>query len=304
MSLDIDKSMEDFIMGNKPKLFLILILVVFLAGCQSYTILNENDMDYPSINPMPDGDEAEIRLFYPHKEENVLLEEVRIVNLENKRLEDVVIDELLKGTRQAGLRKIVPNGVKLLSIYTQGSIVYVNFNKAFIKEKTEEVDEVLIIYSIVNSLTSIEDIDKVQILIEGEKRENFNKHKLNEPLGFSHVLLELPYNSPESIAKEYYDAFLTRDYRKMLAMESTRDVNETGYNVYTSYYETKELGLVHYEINNVEIIKYDSEIIFLYELNLYYSDGRINQNNWMEMNLKYEDNKFFITKIKNYEENK
>ncbi|SCG83703.1 hypothetical protein DW1_2138 [Proteiniborus sp. DW1] len=289
-------------MGNKHKIIASLILFTILVGCQNYTVVHENDVNYPTINPMPEGYQVSICLFFPQKEADILVEEVREVNLENKKLEVVVIEELLKGSRN-GLRNVIPSGTKLLSIHLQGSVAYVNFNKAFIDEKIDESEEVLLIYSIVNSLTAIEDIEKVQILIEGEKREKYNKHKLNEPIDFSNILLEFQYSSPEHIVKEYYGALLARDFRKMFGMESANNVNETRYNIFATYYESKELGLIHYEIDNLEIIKYDNETIIIYGLNLYYTDGRIIKSNWMEMKLKYdyEENQFLITTITNYE---
>lgn len=289
-------------MRYKFKMIPFLILVVFLSGCQSYTTLHENDKNYPPINPTPEGTQVQIHLFYPQKKADVLAKEVRIVNLENRKLEAVVIDELLKGAHKDGLRNVIPNGVKMLSIYTQDSIVYVNFNRALIKEKIEEAEEALIIYSIVNSLTSIKNIDKVQILIEGEMRENYNRYKLNEPIGFSYLILELPYNSPIIKVEEYYDALITKDYRKMFKMESAQYENETRYSIFEMYYQTHNLGLDSYTIDNYEIIKYDNEIILIYDMNFYYSDGRIIRTGWQEMNMKIDDNRFIITKIKSIEQ--
>ncbi|WP_352420092.1 GerMN domain-containing protein [Proteiniborus sp.] len=286
-------------MRYKPKIISILILIVFLSGCQSYTTIHEDDINYPFINPIPKGTQAQINLFFPLKKVDVLAKEIRTVNLENRKLETVVIDELLKGTDNDEFRNVIPNGVKLLSINIQDSIAYVNFNKALINEKVEEVEEALIIYSIVNSLTSIEDIDKVQILIEGEKREKFYIYKLNEPIEFSHLVLDMPYNSPIIKVKEYYNALMERDYRKMFEMESTQYKNETRYNIFELYYETQNRGLVDYEITNYEIIKYDNETILRYEMNLYYSDGSIIKSDWMEINMKYNENQSLIIKIKN-----
>lgn len=287
-------------MGNKLKIIPIIVLVIFLASCQTYTVLHQDDTNYPPINPMPEGYQVDIRLFFPRKEADILVEEVRKVNLENKKLEAVVIEELLKGTHKEGLRNVIPSGAKMLSIHLQGSVAYVNFNKALIKEKIAESEEVLIIYSIVNSLASIEDIDNVQILIEGEKKEKYSNHKLNEPLHFSNLLLKSSYYSPENIVEEYYDALLKRDFRKMFKMGSVHDINESRFDLFETYYEAQELGLANYEINNVEIIKYDSEIILLYELSLYYTDGSIIRGNLLEMNLRYIDNRFVVTTIKSY----
>ncbi len=284
-------------MKYKPKIILVLTLAIFLAGCQSYTTLQENDMNYPSINPTPKGAQVHIHLFYPEKESDILVKEVRIVNLENKNLETVVVNELLKGTNKNELRNIIPDGVKMLSIYTQDSIAYVNFNSALTKEKLGENEEALIIYSIVNSLTSIENIDKVQILIEGERRENFNRYKLNEPIEFSSLIVELPYISPIITVEEYYDALTMGNYKKLFEMESMQHKNEIRYSNYKLYYQFENMGLINCEITDYEIIKYDNETILLYDVNMYYPDDRIIKTGWKEINLKYDNYRFIIENI-------
>lgn len=286
-------------MMNKHKIISILILIIFLVGCQDYIILQEDDINYPPINPTPKGTQVLISLYFPHREIDVLGIENRIVNLENKRIETVVIDELIKGTQKKELRNIFPNGVERLSINVEDSIAYVNYNRALIKEKMEEPEEVLIIYSIVNSLTSLEGIDKVQILIEGEKIENFKKFKINEPIEFSSLITERPYNRPITLVEEYYSALKNRDYRKLFEMESSQYENKTKYNIFELYYERANLGLANYEITDYEIIKYDNEIILLYKLKLYYSDGRITNSGRMEINIKHENNRYYILRIIN-----
>lgn len=283
-------------MKYKYLLILILIPVVFLSGCQSYTTLQENDINYPSINPTPKGSQILIHLYYPEKEMDILTREIRTVNLENDSIETAVINELLKGTYEKRLRNVIPDGVRMLSIDTQNSVAYVNFNKALINERLKEKEEALIIYSIVNSLASIENIDKVQILIEGEKREKFNKYKLNEPIKFSNLMVEVPYISPINKAEEYYNALIAGDYRKMFEMELMQHDNKKKYEEYKLYYQTTNQGLTDYEITDYEIIKYDIETILLYDMNLQYLDGHTVRTGWKELKLKYEDNKLKLDK--------
>ncbi len=101
-------------MGIKPKIMPILLMLTLLFGCQRYTVVNENDINYPKINPMPQGYEVSISLYFPHKEADILVEEVRKVNLEDKKLEAVVMEELLRGTRNSNLRNLIPHGTSML----------------------------------------------------------------------------------------------------------------------------------------------------------------------------------------------
>ena len=50
---------------------------------------------------------------------------------------------------------------------------YVNLSRDFIKKKGS-ISEPIIIYSIVNSLTELDGVKKVQFLIEGEKINEYN----------------------------------------------------------------------------------------------------------------------------------
>ena len=61
----------------------------------------------------------------------------------------------------------LPSGTKILSISTKDGICYVNLNEGFL-EQGYNVTEAVTIYSIVDSLTELSGIVKVQILVNGE----------------------------------------------------------------------------------------------------------------------------------------
>ncbi len=98
-------------------------------------------------------------------------------------IEKSVVTELIKGPTEGGHVRTIPQDTKLLSIETKNGVCFVNLSKEFVDKHTGgSTGERLTIYSIVNSLTELGTIEKVQFLIEGEKREEFIHMVLNEPL--------------------------------------------------------------------------------------------------------------------------
>ncbi len=98
-------------------------------------------------------------------------------------VEKIIVEELLKGPSEVGNIRTIPQETKLLSIETKDNVCFVNFSKDFVdKHSGGTAGEQLTIFSIVNSLTELGTIDRVQFLIEGEKREEFIEMVFNEPI--------------------------------------------------------------------------------------------------------------------------
>lgn len=94
----------------------------------------------------------------------------------NVSLEKFVVEEILAGPSGivAGLYRTVDADTKILSVMTKDGICYVNFDSNFLKV-VNNVTENVAIYSIVNSLTELPNINRVQILVNGEIPESFEE---------------------------------------------------------------------------------------------------------------------------------
>ncbi|MBZ4645117.1 MAG: germination protein [Petroclostridium sp.] len=116
--------------------------------------------------------------------ENLVPEKRVVVVKDNEPVEKYVIEELIKGPKDKNLFATVPAQTKLLSIETKEGICFVNLSNEFRTEHPGgSAGEIMTIYSIVNSLTELEHINKVQFLIEGQKIETFKGHMaLKEPV--------------------------------------------------------------------------------------------------------------------------
>ncbi len=125
-----------------------------------------------------------ITLYFGDENAEFLVVERRNVEIANNdTIEKVIMNELLKGPTVSGNIGTIPAETKVLSIETKDKVCFVNLSKEFSdKHPGGTSAEKLTVYSIVNSLTELGTIDRVQFLIEGEKREEYVHMVFNEPI--------------------------------------------------------------------------------------------------------------------------
>ncbi|MBO4897999.1 MAG: GerMN domain-containing protein [Clostridia bacterium] len=125
-----------------------------------------------------------VTLYFADSNAMYLVPEKRqIVSKDSSQLELAIMNELLKGPLSDGLYAVVSPDVKVLSAKTERGVCFVNLSSDFIsKSSGGSAGELLSVYSIVNSLCELKDVDKVQILIEGKATESFGSLDLSEPL--------------------------------------------------------------------------------------------------------------------------
>jgi germination protein M len=92
----------------------------------------------------------------------------------NIPLERFVVEELIAGPsgQVEGLYPSINPEVKILSVMTQDGVCYVNLDANFLTV-VNNVSTELSIYSIVNSLAELSNVNKVQILVNGEVPASF-----------------------------------------------------------------------------------------------------------------------------------
>ena len=147
-------------------------------------IIRESDLVINKGSEPTKEPETTLLLYFSDENSEHLVPERRNVNISGgDTVEKRIVEELLKGPTEVGHIKTIPIEVKLLSIETKDSVCFVNFSKEFVdKHSGGTTGEKLTVFSIVNSLTELSTIDRVQFLIEGEKREEFIHMRFNEPI--------------------------------------------------------------------------------------------------------------------------
>ena len=107
-------------------------------------------------------------MYFANADGDKLVQEVVEISYSSSiSVERVVVEQLIKGPLTDDAYPVIPPDTKLISVSTKDGICYVNLDNGFLKQGYD-VTEAVPIYSIVNSLTAIPGISKVQILINGE----------------------------------------------------------------------------------------------------------------------------------------
>ncbi len=108
-------------------------------------------------------------LYYANYSGNGLVSVVKNpVYSTNISLEKLVIEELIKGPPTgADAYQAVPVDTKIINTTTKDGICYVNLSNEFLNTVNNVTEEV-VIYSIVNSLSELSNVNKVQISINGD----------------------------------------------------------------------------------------------------------------------------------------
>lgn len=184
---DIDEIVARFSLVNtlcdlpNVKKVLILIEGKELVGPSGneFGPLEKDDVVYT-----PTRDWTTVTIYFSNKGAEYLIPENRQVLIKNNEpIEKYIMQELIKGPKSSELSATVPPETKILSIETKEGICFVNLSNDFrVQHNGGSTGEIMTIYSIVNSLTELDFIDKVQFLIEGQKAETFKGHMIfNEP---------------------------------------------------------------------------------------------------------------------------
>jgi len=87
--------------------------------------------------------------------------------------ERLVVEQLMEGPVTEGKFAVIPEGTVLNKITVKNGICYVDFNEKFL-EKREGVSAQATVYSVVNSLSEVSGIYKVQFTINGESRKTYH----------------------------------------------------------------------------------------------------------------------------------
>ena len=125
----------------------------------------------------------EVVLFFADSESGLLIEVTREAD-EDPYDPEVVLAELLKGPQEGEAGEpTLPKGTKLLRATLEGSTVTVNLSREFREHfPASSAAGGVALYSLVNSLTSIEGVEKVLLKVEGEKVKQLGELDVSEPL--------------------------------------------------------------------------------------------------------------------------
>jgi spore germination protein GerM len=170
---------------NRKTLIIIIVLVIAIAitGILLWSNRSKNTEENV-IQPQEEITDEQMRtalvtLYYMNKETKELTPEGKMIDVK-KLLTDpyeTLINLLIEQPKNEKLQSAIPNGTKVLGAELKGDVVYLDLSNEFIENNS--VEEKTIINAIVNTLTELNEVNGVKILINGQENKEFKGGKVN-----------------------------------------------------------------------------------------------------------------------------
>ena len=168
-------------------IFSILLIILVVGGYFLINYLRKNKTKEQQIveeyTPQEEISEEQSRqtivsLYFPNKETKELEPEARLVDIKEilENPYEKIVNLLIEGPKDEGKERIIPENTKLLSTQLEGDCLTLTFSSDFLNyDKTDEKAKENLINSIVNTLTQLNEVNSIKILIDGAQNEEFNE---------------------------------------------------------------------------------------------------------------------------------
>ena len=121
---------------------------------------DENDIFY-------DTQWMTVGLYYTNAKGDALIRtEANIAYNSDESIEKMIVSRLADGPDEAGLYPVIPENTELLGVTLVNGVCYVNFDQLFLSGNVNASGN-LPVYSVVNSLCELDEVNEVRILIDG-----------------------------------------------------------------------------------------------------------------------------------------
>ena len=175
-------------MNKKIFIIIVIILILGIIGVGGYLLIKNNlQPTEVEIQPAEEITDEQMRqtivtLYYQNKETKELMPEGRTIDSKELLSDPYVtlMKLLIEGPKSENLQSVIPEGTRVIKAELKGDILYLDLSKEFIDnhEGGEEAEN-LTIYSIVNTVTELNEVNSVKILINGREDQSFNDNKIN-----------------------------------------------------------------------------------------------------------------------------
>ncbi len=174
---------------NKKYFWIIIgVLIVAIIGVGMYLwIQNRGEVQENEIEPEAEITEEQMRqtivtLYYQNKDTKELMPEGRMIDAKELLTDPyaTLVNLLIENPKNERLQSAIPEGTRVLKTELKGNIVYLDLSKEFIDNHSGgEEQENITIYSIVNTLTELNEVEGVKILINGQENQSFKDEKIS-----------------------------------------------------------------------------------------------------------------------------
>lgn len=187
--------------------FLLLISFTNLQSTSFPTLSN-------GISPIPKVMKLPMKIYFIDPMTELMVPENRTVSIQNNQLIESVIKSIQAGPKNKKLISPLDELVRVESVTFEGKVCYINLNRVFIDNPVwNQQDKTLILASIVNTLTELEQVQSVQFLIDGKPLgEVTDAIQPSGPLKRNEALIYSVKSQPIEIVIQFLNSIQTERY--------------------------------------------------------------------------------------------
>lgn len=172
---------------------IIVVLILLILGVWYFLFYHKNnEAEVNEIIPEEEISEEQMRqtivsLYFYNETTQSLVPEGRLIDAKELLEEPYVklMELLIEGPQNNSLTGTIPEGTRVNKAERKGDILYLDLSKEFIENHSGgETQESSTIYSIVNTMTNLTEVNAVKILIDGEENKAFNDNLIKFDVPF------------------------------------------------------------------------------------------------------------------------
>ena len=169
---------------------IILLIIIFVIGFFAIKYVKQKKQseeigEYTPQEEISDEQEREtiITLYFLDSEANTLKPEARLANVKDIIASpySTIIQFLVDGPKNEKLKKIIPDNTKLLNSSLDGECLTLDFSNELLNyDKNTQNSKENMLKSIINTVTELNEVNKVKILINGQSNEEFKEEYIRK----------------------------------------------------------------------------------------------------------------------------
>jgi len=171
---------------NKKIIIAIVLILLLLIGGWMFLSHGQQEEVISEYKPEEEISDEQLRqtivsLYFQNKSTGELVPEGRLIDVKLLLNEPytTLMQLLIEGPKNEQLEKLIPDGTVINKVELKNDILYIDLSKEFIENHQggEELESNTI-YSIVNTMTQLTEVNGVKILIDGEMDKSFKDEKI------------------------------------------------------------------------------------------------------------------------------
>lgn len=177
---------------KKKSIWIILIIIMNVLGMTGYYIYHKvqekkEQNEILEYTPEPEITEEQLRqtivsLYFNHKDTGTLVPEARSIDVKILANDPymTLMNLLISGPKNDTLKSTIPEGTKINQAKLQSNMLILDLSKEFIDNHVGGTqEESTTIYSIVNTMTQLNEIESVKIIIDGQENLEFKDREIS-----------------------------------------------------------------------------------------------------------------------------